>query len=69
MAKPKVRIGRVDATNGPFTGVQIELENGERITFQLHGAEGWVQGDVEIIPDAGDVGVGVQGTGHRFDII
>ena len=35
MAKPKVRIGRIDAANGPFTGVQIQLDNGELITFQL----------------------------------
>ena len=48
MAKPKVRIGKIDAANGSFTGVQIELDNGERITFQLTKTEGWVTGDVDI---------------------
>ena len=28
MAKPKVRIGCIDAANGPFTGVQIQLDIG-----------------------------------------
>jgi len=69
--KLKVRVGRIDAANGSFTGVQIELPDGHTVTMQLRPNEGWITSSYEglELEEIGDVGAFPQGVGHRFDIL
>ena len=69
--KLKVRVGRIDAENGPFTGLEILLPDGHTVTMQLSAKEGWNTSSYEglDVEELGDVGAFAQGVGHRFDIV
>ncbi len=76
MAKAKLRIGRIDAANGPFTGLQITLPDGNTITMQFRrkgpggNPEGWVSSSYELDLEQGidESDVEPMGVGHRFAI-
>lgn len=74
--KATLTVGKIDGGTGdPFTGVQIQLPDGNLITMQirLNGPggkpEGWISSsfDLEEKP-FGDTDLGPWGTGHRFTI-
>ena len=69
--KLKVRVGRIDAANGPFTGLEIVLPDGHTVTMQLDAKHGWITSSYDglEVEEIGDVGAFPQGVGHRFDIV
>ena len=75
-AKAKLLVGTIDSGSGdPFTGVQVQLPDGNTITMQFRRngpggkPEGWITSSFELEEIAvGDSDLGVWGSGHRFTI-